>query len=62
MLTWSDAKILIEEARKLKYHGTTYERSRIEILEALEPEVLTTSDEQMLTNIYRKAAGAYNRR
>ena len=62
MLEWKDAKILIDEARGLKYHGTTYERSRIEIIEVLEPAVLTPADEALVTNIYRKAAGLWNRR
>jgi len=61
MLEWKDAKILIEEARALKYHGTMFERSRIEVIEALQPATLTPADEKLVINIYRKAAGFWNR-
>lgn len=57
MLQWQDAKALIDEARKLRYKGTAWERDFLSRLEAMTPAVLRPEDERSLIWLYRKAAG-----
>lgn len=61
MLTWIDAKALIEEARALRYRGTPWERELVGRLEAMQPEILRPEDEYSLLQFYRRAAGADRR-
>ena len=57
MLNWSEAKALIDEARKLHYKGTAWERDFVARLELMEPAVLRPEDERSLIWLYRKASG-----
>jgi len=57
MLSWNEAKALIEEARVLKYRGTQWERELVSRLESMQPSVLRPEDEYSLLRLYRRAAG-----
>lgn len=59
---YEDAEALINEARRLKYKFTPFERGLIERLEAMRPRQLRREDAQSVTTLYRRAAGYYTRR
>ena len=54
---YKDAKILIDEAKKLGYHGTDWEQGFLARLEAMSPDILRPEDALSVEEFYRRAAG-----
>ena len=57
MLSWQNAKALIDEARRLKYRGTQFEMGVVSRLEATRPQKLSCFEEKTIVRMYRRAAG-----
>lgn len=58
---FEDAVALIEEARRLKYRPTQFEKSLIERIELMRPRKLQESDARSVTTLYRRASGCYTK-
>lgn len=58
-MTFKEAKILIDEARKLRYHGTQWEQNFVSRLLALAPVKLTNGQAQSVTILYSRASGSF---
>ena len=56
-MTYRDAEILIHEGRKLGYHGTDWEQSFLQRLEAMQPVILLPEDASVVEEFYRRATG-----
>jgi len=56
-MTYRDAKILIDEGRKLGYRGTDWEQSFLQRLEAMQPVFLLPEDAKVVEEFYRRATG-----
>ena len=56
-MTWAEAKVIIEEARKQGYRGTDWERGFIANLEFRQPDPLSEKQALSLQEFYRRATG-----
>ena len=56
-MTFNEAKILIEEARKCGYRGTEWEQGFLARLESMQPVVLRPEDALSVQEFYRRATG-----
>ncbi|MFH1247930.1 MAG: hypothetical protein V1490_02110 [Candidatus Omnitrophota bacterium] len=60
-MNYRDAKILIDEARHLGYHGSDWEQGFLARLEAMRPAVLRPQDAASVEEFYKRAAGGGDR-